>query len=441
MPSVWFLCDRVGCSYKTTRRNHLIQHTSCVHDKLRPFSCDRCDKRFGTREHLTQHVKSVHDKMRPCACDRFDKTFSTKGHLNGHVKYVHEKVRSLQCAFCEKMFVTQGNLNDHVKYVHEKLKPYACDKCPATFSFRRDLDVHIMRVHQNIRSFACETCGKTFTTQSDVNRHVICVHDKSRPYSCDQCDATFSLRGNLDQHVSCVHHKLQQFACDQCEMIFSTHQNLNRHILTHTEQKPFICPDEHCEYATTQLHNLKRHSDCHHGENAGKRRKLQEYRVANALDTAGILYKREHRVDFACVETGPKSWASVDFVLTFGRHVVFLEVDEDQHRSLNYSVSCEVARMARVVESLACGGNTLPVLFVRYNPDGFKVDGVTKRTWKRHRESTLITYLKSLENAKDDVAPFAVQYMFYDVAGGLPVVFDDPEYSDIMKEFCLDVIV
>ncbi len=35
---------------------------------------------------------------------------------------------------------------------------------------------------------------------------------------------------------------------------------------------------------------------------------------------------------------------------------------------------------------------------------------------------------------------FAVQYMFYDVVVNRPAVFDDPEYSDVMKQFCLDVI-
>jgi hypothetical protein len=105
-------------------------------------------------------------------------------------------------------------------------------------------------------------------------------------------------------------------------------------------------------------------------------RKRAEQRVASLLDGAGLEYKREHTVGFACVtgESG-RSYARVDFVLLSGGQVTFLEVDEGQHKFGDFSVSCDMARMGRIVESLAIEGNTLPVLFVRYNPDAYRVAG------------------------------------------------------------------
>jgi hypothetical protein len=50
--------------------------------------------------------------------------------------------------------------------------------------------------------------------------------------------------------------------------------------------------------------------------------------VAKALVAAGILFEREHRVNFSCWEKD--TWAQMDFILIQSGGVQILEVDEHQ---------------------------------------------------------------------------------------------------------------
>ncbi len=120
------------------------------------------------------------------------------------------------------------------------------------------------------------------------------------------------------------------------------------------------------------------------------RHKREEQRNANLLDSAGVNYKREHHVDFSCMEGDTRRrFARVDFVIMIDSTVVMLEVDEGQHRFGDYSVGCDMGRMARITESLTVEGNTLPIVFVRYNPHEFKIDGHTERIPRRAREAAV----------------------------------------------------
>ena len=52
--------------------------------------------------------------------------------------------------------------------------------------------------------------------------------------------------------------------------------------------------------------------------------------------------------------------------------VIFLEVDEDQHKGC--PISCDVSRMSNIVESLLTNVNTIPIHFIRYNPHSYKIN-------------------------------------------------------------------
>ena len=55
---------------------------------------------------------------------------------------------------------------------------------------------------------------------------------------------------------------------------------------------------------------------------------------------------------------------------------IILEVDENQHKYENYELRCELVRVSRIVE----GYGGIPVHIIRYNPDAFKINGLTRRT-------------------------------------------------------------
>lgn len=161
------------------------------------------------------------------------------------------------------------------------------------------------------------------------------------------------------------------------------------------------------------------------------RQKKQEHRVARALDNAGIEYKREHHIDFRCIGDIDGAFARVDFLIIAHGKIVFLEVDETQHKFGYGNVSCDMKRMSKITESLALEGNTMPIVMLRYNPDGFSVDGKAVKKLKKVREAELVSLLK---DPTADVfscdQPLVIQYLYYDMSGEVPTITLDPDYNE-----------
>jgi KRAB domain-containing zinc finger protein len=60
-----------------------------VHERRRPFACDRCPKQFGRKSFLQAHVLTVHEKRRPFACDHCGAAFGQRSSLTRHAKKIH----------------------------------------------------------------------------------------------------------------------------------------------------------------------------------------------------------------------------------------------------------------------------------------------------------------------------------------------------------------
>jgi hypothetical protein len=180
-----------------------------------------------------------------------------------------------------------------------------------------------------------------------------------------------------------------------------------------------------------------------------QRHKRQEQRIAAVLDAAGIDYKREHQVDFKCIrEYNSKKCARTDFLILQGGKTIFLEVDELQHMSDGYTLSCEMRRTVDIMSALLAGGNELPVVMIRYNPDAYSVDGKRVKRPRKEREQVLVRVLAelaALQELGETVPPFQMLYMYYDSntsARGevVPCILNDPEYSSQLRECCMPAI-
>lgn len=95
--------------------------------------------------------------------------------------------------------------------------------------------------------------------------------------------------------------------------------------------------------------------------------------------------------------------------------------------------------MSKIVESLVTGGNSLPLLFLRINSNGYKVDGITKRCTKKVREQVLLDFIANWE-FNENSPFFQIQYMYYDVNNGKLAIHDDPDYCEAVKKLCLKPI-
>jgi hypothetical protein len=98
-----------------------------------------------------------------------------------------------------------------------------------------------------------------------------------------------------------------------------------------------------------------------------------------------------------------------DFQFDCGTHFVYIEVDENQHRS--YPCECEQTRMINLVEARG-----IPVRFIRYNPDSYQPIKGQTMIKNNAREKKLIEYIKyAISHSPQEDNDFAnVLYLFYD---------------------------
>ncbi len=90
-----------------------------------------------------------------------------------------------------------------------------------------------------------------------------------------------------------------------------------------------------------------------------------------------------------------------------GSHYVIVECDENQHR--DRPCECEQRRMIEIYQSL--GG--MRVLFIRYNPDGYKINGESQDTPERVRLDTLSRVLMEWSDRIPE-HPLQVIYLYFD---------------------------
>ena len=102
-----------------------------------------------------------------------------------------------------------------------------------------------------------------------------------------------------------------------------------------------------------------------------------------------------------------RSFALVDMVVEQPTRRALLSIDENQHR--DESLGCEIARMTSVIQGIALSDNVRPLLWIRFNPDAYRVDGHLQRMPKKRRYEQLLQLLRDVPDVT------GVVYMYYDV--------------------------
>jgi len=142
-----------------------------------------------------------------------------------------------------------------------------------------------------------------------------------------------------------------------------------------------------------------------------------------------LVFTRDKVVDTTCSRARP------DFVYDFHTFVLIIEVDEDQHRSytscghtLEERMATERRRMFGIFQSF--GGS--PIIFLRYNPDAFRVGGKLSKIGDRKRQDTLIAWVKKLIKTGDQFMGCNVKYLFYDDYKEADTEFEVIEEKDVV---------
>jgi hypothetical protein len=89
--------------------------------------------------------------------------------------------------------------------------------------------------------------------------------------------------------------------------------------------------------------------------------------------------------------------------------------------------------MYSVFQSLSVEGNTLPIVFIRYNPDRYKVDSENIKICKQVRMKNILDFITTFKTE----SPFNIKYMYYDLQDDKLEILTNPEYIEDVKEFII----
>ena len=337
---------------------------------------------------------------------------------------------------CKAAFPTKQRLKQH-GISHSGARPFACNfaECKSTFKRLAHLRSHEL-THSETKPHVCVNgeCRTAFRQKSELQKHTR-RHLRIRPHKCKfpGCRAAFATACHLRDHEN-THTGSKPYSSthEGCRSSFAQHAHLVVHTRTHTGELPYNCPAPDCEAAFTTSGECKKHQYYHHTQEGQHHRKKEEERIAKVLESAGVDFKREHHVSFSC---NGGTYARTDFIIIEGGKVIVLEVDEDQHQW--YAVACEVSRMAKLFEAWLLEGNALPVYFIRYNPNAFRVDGKKAKVAKKLREARLLEAIQEAAESEGD--GMRVRYMYYDVVSGKPAIMQDPAFT--IDDCCVEAIV
>ena len=174
-------------------------------------------KYFGRNFVLKQHILKVHEKVKKYSCEVCNKKFFDSAGLKYHTIKHHSlqsievkiKKEQFECHFCCKKYRTYPSLRLHIRTEHEEEQNYACEKCDCKFLRESDLKKHKEK-HENVKNYFCDFCTERFASKFRLKTHLFKIHkDKNEVFSCKICRNKFWTYSNLEQH-------LQKFPSSSC---------------------------------------------------------------------------------------------------------------------------------------------------------------------------------------------------------------------------------
>ena len=192
----------------------LKDHKRNIHEKRKDFKCPYCIKSFSQKNNLSVHVEIMHTKKSGRGqCDVCWKIMY-KGRLKKHKMHVHDKVRKFQCNVCNKGFIDLRDRERHILTIHENIRNFKCESCDKAFKRVHHLKGHVKSMHSNSeKPFSCGICNQRFSSMFNKTKHEKNTHNLegnlSQPlvYACDICEAVFQSINGLKTHRRLKHEK------------------------------------------------------------------------------------------------------------------------------------------------------------------------------------------------------------------------------------------
>jgi hypothetical protein len=134
------------------------------------------------------------------------------------------------------------------------------------------------------------------------------------------------------------------------------------------------------------------------------RRHVKENRVKDLFTVSKLTFVHDRILEGTiCGRERP------DFQIDCGTHFVYVEVDENQHRS--YACECEQGRMINLVHVRG-----MPIRWIRYNPDVYEPIQGQRKVKVEQREKKLVEHVKwAIKHSPSEDGVFSnVLYLYYD---------------------------
>jgi hypothetical protein len=225
-----------------------------------------------------------------------------------------------------------------------------------------------------------------------------------------------------------IHTGERPFKCavPDCGADFKEWRHWEDHRRLHENIRPYGCTAEGCEARFVQSCELKKHVERNHTERGQQRRKKRDEQLFKFLTSVGYSPDRETMVQF-CGQ-GSKKFARLDFTIYKLDRVVVVECDEREHD--HEAVLCEVTRMLDVAAQHRLRSD-LPLHFIRFNPDGYQVDGRAQKPRMAERHKELVLAIEEPVSA-----PLAISYICYSSTAGVANVTKSDEFPPDLREVC-----
>jgi len=223
--------------------------------------CSRCGSEFPSPVALKSHVITAHLNLHK---DTKYLEWETLGLAGGGGEKAKPLNGHLECQICQTECQTSKALQEHLlthlsknqtqkKFPQKRrrsrdpdkpLETFQCEKCLKVFKRREKLKLH-MKVHSGLgKPYSCEICGKRFAWVDNVKKHIDTIHYGQRVlHPCPECDHKSVSKSALAMHINSVHRRVYAYKCQFCGVGIANLSSLQRHERTHTNEKPFPCPE------------------------------------------------------------------------------------------------------------------------------------------------------------------------------------------------------
>ena len=240
------------------------------------------------------------------------------------------------------------------------------------------------------------TFGYINQTASHCSRHKLHLMFRKRKVKCEEENCNEISEYGFEEPTHCYLHQKENELC----LLGQTCKNCNRKNEICNKEKICLTYCRPTELSVTAKKIIKK----------------KEGLVLSYLDKnikTDIIPIDDRIIDISCVKRRP------DRVYDCGSYFLIVEVDENQHKS--YSNGCsfdvktqELRRMVQIHEALSNG--MIPVIFLRFNPDNYKVGEKLQKVNMQKRLDILYKWVSHCLNIKEEYDPpsIRIKHLFYD---------------------------